>query len=437
MAIVVSDMKFPRPLPIAVVGIILALAIAGFSALSGFQAEEQNREQAVLSTNVLNDLRRIEASLLDAETGQRGFILTGDQQYLEPYERGTESFPEALATLRERLAGIETGRQLAALDRLEDLGNDKLAELAETISLFNAGDRDASLALISSNLGQHLMTEVRSLVDELEDEEQVILSTAINSAQSVQTRTASFLAFSSGMILVLIGMLAYTFVRSERLNRTEELLEEVTLHRDRTMTLAQELSHRTKNLFGIVNSIVRMTGRSETDAKVAIKKISERINALSRAHSLTATGEPDDEVGLEELVQLTLQPYEAEDKQFSLSGENVKIESGNITPLGLILHELATNAVKYGAWSEGMHGSIDISWESKSPEGRQQARKVDFVWRESCGELQSPPDGTTGGTDHTSSGFGSRMIETSVQQLKGTIDRRWDCGMVVKITFEL
>lgn len=430
-------MKFPRPLPIAVVGIILALAIAGFSALSGFRAEEQNREQAVLSTNVLNDLRRIEASLLDAETGQRGYILTGDQQYLEPYERGTERFPEALATLRERLAGIETGRQLAALDRLEDLGNDKLAELAETISLFNAGDRDASLALISSNLGQHLMTEVRSLVDELEDEEQVILSTAINSAQSVQTRTASFLAFSSGMILVLIGMLAYTFVRSERLNRTEELLEEVTLHRDRTMTLAQELSHRTKNLFGIVNSIVRMTGRSETDAKVAIKKISERINALSRAHSLTATGEPDDEVGLEELVQLTLQPYEAEDKQFSLSGENVKIESGNITPLGLILHELATNAVKYGAWSEGMHGSIDISWESKSPEGRQQARKVDFVWREGCGELQSPPDGTTGGTDHTSSGFGSRMIETSVQQLKGTIDRRWDCGMVVKITFEL
>lgn len=428
-------MLYHRPLLIILLAIAASLAVAGYFITQSLTSEEKYRSQVQSTLGFLSDLRRLEASLLDAETGQRGYILTSDPEYLDPYDEGLERYPEAIAALRARLPDDVSQEKVNALNNLEILGNQKLAELARTISLFDTGQRQESLALIQSNEGRDYMVNIRELAAKLEVEEQLKLDTTIARARTAQNQTITVLAISAGLILALLAALAVTYYRSEKLNRTEELLSEVTLHRDRSLLLSKELSHRTKNLFGIVSSIVRMTGRGETDTKLLVEKVSARIGALSRAHSLTAEDDIHAGIELPSLVQVTLEPYADDGRTLLVDGERILVGSETLTPLGLILHELATNAVKYGAWSSPKGGIIEVSWKKLESTGTVDSQELVINWVEEATDKETEAPLLAENT--ISSGFGSRMIEMSVQQLGGTIKRNWNGGLSVELSLRL
>ena len=101
-------------------------------------------------------------ALLDAETGQRGFLLTQAERYLEPYEQARQQLTNDLSRLRALAA--DDPRGAAILDRLVAVSNEKLAELSETIRLERAGQHAAALALVNDDLGKRLMDEARGLL---------------------------------------------------------------------------------------------------------------------------------------------------------------------------------------------------------------------------------------------------------------------------------
>ena len=186
---------------------------------------------------------------------------------------------------------------------------------------------------------------------------------------------------------------------------------------DQIATLAREAEHRGKNLLAIVQAMVNL---SQADAVADLKKAIEgRIQALANVHSLFVASRW---IGAElsTIAQQELAPYSATgEKRVRTDGPQVLLAPDIAQAVAVTLHELATNAIKYGALST-TNGHIDLKW-SHEANGR-----LNLRWIETGGPTVLPP---------TRRGFGGRIIEQMIAQLKG--DTRFDwCaeGLVCEIT---
>ncbi|OJH41292.1 methyl-accepting chemotaxis protein [Cystobacter ferrugineus] len=158
----------------------------------------ESREQARL-------MREVIANLVDTETGQRGFLLTGDTSYLEPYNQARKNLDANISELRDYLR--DEPMQQTRLARLEPLVNNKLAELARTISLRQQGKTDAGLEVVRSGQGKEDMDNIRRLLDEmLRIEDQRWVDNERQAKQSAQ-RSIWVLAVGTllGFLIVSLG----------------------------------------------------------------------------------------------------------------------------------------------------------------------------------------------------------------------------------------
>ena len=157
-----------------------------------------------------------------------------------------------------------------------------------------------------------------------------------------------------------------------------------------------ELQHRMKNLLAMVQALAHQTtaaGRSGAEYRDAFLG---RFNALVRAHDLAFSEQGD--TGLHELVERTLAPYASDSTAVVVEpGPAVALASRQVVPLSLILHELATNAVKHGALS-APEGQVQIRWHVEEASGR----RLRLRWQERGGPSVTPP---------AARGFGTRLIE--------------------------
>jgi PAS domain S-box-containing protein len=189
--------------------------------------------------------------------------------------------------------------------------------------------------------------------------------------------------------------------------------------------VAHELSHRIKNIFSVLSSIISLSARSNPDAQPFALELRKRIEAMGRAHDFVrphsqASRPVPVEQSIFGLVEELLVPYGNAEERISVSGEDIQLGDSAATPLALLLHELATNAAKYGALS-GDAGKLAIS-------GRQHETDYILEWREHGGT------GAIGEPDQE--GFGSRLMRISVEgQLGGKLVRRWEPdGVHVTVT---
>ncbi|WP_262270474.1 sensor histidine kinase [Microvirga yunnanensis] len=177
---------------------------------------------------------------------------------------------------------------------------------------------------------------------------------------------------------------------------------------DQQTTLIQELNHRVKNTLATVQAISRMTIRNSQDMAAFEQAFSARLLALSATHDLL-TASAWSGVELRDLLTKELEPFRV-GSRLSISGPAVALTSKVAIGLGMAIHEMATNASKYGALrSEG--GSIRIGWSVADGILR-------LDWRERCQDRIVPP---------TRKGFGSRLInQTIVGELQGMADMTYN-----------
>ncbi|TCP95876.1 PAS domain S-box-containing protein [Sphingomonas sp. PP-F2F-A104-K0414] len=158
--------------------------------------------------------------------------------------------------------------------------------------------------------------------------------------------------------------------------------------------LANELSHRVKNTLASLQAIVSQTMRRATSVQEAGTTLEARIHAMSAANDLLISGRFES-TSMRALVERTLTPFGVEDGQrFKLSGEDLQLPPRLVVAFALALHELATNAAKYGALSTA-DGVIDLSW--KVMDGWQ-PHDLHLTWVESGGPPVAPPTRTSFGT---------------------------------------
>ena len=181
--------------------------------------------------------------------------------------------------------------------------------------------------------------------------------------------------------------------------------------------VAEELQHRTGNLFAAVNAIINLSARGARDVASYRKVLTERINALHRAHVISIEGEEkgSNSTDLRTLICSILEPYELKtDERLEFSGDSFELPRVAITPIGLAIHELATNSLKYGALGQS-DGRLKVAW-------RKEGDGMVIDWQETIG-----PNGRTNSEEtsrhelETSSGTGKRIMDGVLTQLGGTI----------------
>ncbi|GAB5348513.1 HWE histidine kinase domain-containing protein [Alteriqipengyuania sp. 357] len=175
--------------------------------------------------------------------------------------------------------------------------------------------------------------------------------------------------------------------------------------------LARELSHRIKNIFAVVASLITLSARRDPQLRSFASEMTEKISALGRAHEFVAPTGRMERNSLHGLLEQIFAPYSGQDgTRVEVSGENPSIQARSATPLALVFHELATNSAKYGVLSKD-DGAVAVT--IALPE----AETLRIVWHEPG---VTPPD-------EQSEGFGSRLLRMSVEgQMQGSIGRSWD-----------
>ena len=187
-------------------------------------------------------------------------------------------------------------------------------------------------------------------------------------------------------------------------------------------TLTREMSHRIKNLFSVADSMVRMTARNAQTKEEFAEALSGRLHALAEANALIRRSfgtEVAAVANFPDLLERVLRPHER--KAPALEGPPLALGEQAVNHLALIFHELATNASKYGALShEG--GSIAVAWSVDGDHVRME-------WTESGACDVQTPD---------TPGFGTRLVETTIERIGGKIERDWRPeGLRVRIELPL
>jgi PAS domain S-box-containing protein len=185
--------------------------------------------------------------------------------------------------------------------------------------------------------------------------------------------------------------------------------------------LIDELNHRVKNTLSTVQSIVIQALRTPARNDVVRESVQTRLFALSRSHDLLSSDHWKG-AGLHDLVDNALEPFrvvEGHAERFVVTGENVLLQPKTTLALAIAFHELATNAVKYGAFSNEA-GTILIRWKvEREPEGK----RLNLRWEEHDGPAVAPP---------TRKGFGSWVIERGLaHELEGEVELSYPVDGVV------
>ena len=184
-----------------------------------------NQAWVARTQQVRFELSRTESLLKDAETGQRGFLYTGDPKYLAPYDLAITQIEPHLTHLEQLTA--DTPDELAQIPELRRLANEKLAELARTISLFRAGKSVEAKALVVSDLGLHTMDDVRKLIDEMGQEERSLQADRSATYQKSIRKTTASIYLASFIAALGLVFLAYFILHEMALREghARQLLE--------------------------------------------------------------------------------------------------------------------------------------------------------------------------------------------------------------------
>ncbi|WP_368415602.1 HWE histidine kinase domain-containing protein [Falsiroseomonas sp.] len=190
--------------------------------------------------------------------------------------------------------------------------------------------------------------------------------------------------------------------------------------------LVRELHHRVKNLLTAAQSLATLSARSARDPQDFARQFGERLRSLARTHTLLLE-EPEGALSLRALLTQLLAPYRIEADRIAMTGPDVQLPTEAAVPLGMVLHELATNALKYGALSVAK-GRVCIDWQLLP---RDAAPLLVLDWTEQDGPpIAAPP---------AREGFGSQLLRRALSALPdGKTEIAWRSeGLAVRLTLGL
>jgi signal transduction histidine kinase len=258
--------------------VLLLVAVLSYASLL---RTTEDRRRVTHSHQVLERLDDVQMNLSDAETGQRGYILTGDDSYLEPYRNGFGQVHQNVKALRQLIA--DNPRQRRSLDRLEPLITERLAVAQGRIEVRRAKGLAAGIASVHEGSGKQLMDQIRAVISGMKEEENRLLVQRSNELEASSRRARVLIV--AGEALGFLFLLAAGFVIQQEMNHRSRAEEEV---RKFNVGLERRVAERTAELAERAKDLERSNMELQQFAYVASHDLQEPLRTIASFTQLLA-----------------------------------------------------------------------------------------------------------------------------------------------------
>lgn len=413
-------------LTVGFLALIVIVATTIWLVERGNSLAEQSRLQRAIRIAAVE----LRDNLRTAESSERGFLLTGNQIYLAPYDTAKTRARQELDELGGLIEPAAPNR--AMLPRLTEAVDEKITLMESIIALKRDGRDAEAMAVMQRNRGKTLMDEINVFLYGailVADE-----NSALNGAE--QQRNASMLRWISAgaavVILLVVWVVTYTVYRNGRelksardeVEATNRSLEErvlartadLALARERAEILLAEVNHRVANSLQLVAVLVRMQMRAVTDraAKDALVETQSRIDAISLIHKSLYTSGDVKHVALNDYLGAMLGNLETAMKKDGHTAilrcylDPISLPTDASVSLGVAVQELVTNAFKY-AYPDDAPGEVRVRLK-RLDGGRAELTVED----DGVGITQDAP--------HAGTGLGSKIVRTMASALQTNVE---------------
>jgi two-component sensor histidine kinase/CHASE3 domain sensor protein len=408
---------------LALMAIVVMNFWLGERAQSYFDEAIATRDTRVAAVEMRNALQT-------AESSQRGFIITGNEIYLGPYQTARASAQRQMLSLQTLLPSYPNSD--VALKRLSDILAAKFDEMDRTIALKRSQQDQEALAVLRTNKGKALTDEANVFFAGIIGQADERLTSGV-AEQRANTGLLRLVSAIGALVIVVvvsgvaIGVARYTrelretrdqlnTLNAELEQRVANRTNDLAQSRDRAEVLLSEVNHRVANSLALVSSLVNLQSKALSDpaAKDALAETQDRIFAISLVHKKLYSSSDVRSVALDEYLAGLLDHLRTSMRSqgngvtLAFDIEPVELETDASINLGVVITELVTNAIKY-AYPEGF-GEIRV-WLRKLP-----GEQVELVVEDDgVGRSSGAPKGT---------GVGSRIINAMSMSLGAKVDYR-------------
>lgn len=359
---------------------------------------------------VLTLVERVLTSLTEAETGQRGYLLTHDRRYLQPYDESRTRTRDLLD--RTQALTADNPAQQENVRSLRELAEAKLDELALTLDQAGEAGPERALATVREGSGERLMTAIRERIAVMRAEEDRLLEGRSRQADRLWML---IVGYAAAFAAAAAWTARSSFRRLEDDYRAEMAEgEALAAALRRNSALLDEVNHRVKNSLQVVSNLLRTQALKHPDATVRAQLLdgSGRVDAIAEVHRRLYGTDLYDTVEITDLLRSIAEsaaPFTATaEHAFHLTAPDpVPLPVQDAIPVALIVNELLTNSHKH-AFPDGRTGTIRLDVEADGRELRIAAAD-DGIGLPEGTELRE------GG------GFGLGLVRLLVAQLKGTL----------------
>jgi signal transduction histidine kinase len=265
-------------------GVLSAAAVLFFVAALSYRSVVRNaddRQWVVHTYQVIGQLDEILQGMTDAETAERGYILTGEDSYLGPYQLGLREVQESIAQVRKLTA--DNVKQQHSLDALEPLTAERLRELHERIQIRRDGGLAAGAAAVREGVGKEYMGRVRTTIAEMKREEERLLTLRSAELDASSRRTRTVLVLGESLGLLFLGIAGFMVHREMNHRRRAE--EEV---RGLNADLERKVAERTAQLAERAKDLERSNMELQQFAYVASHDLQEPLRTIASFTQLLA-----------------------------------------------------------------------------------------------------------------------------------------------------
>ena len=373
---------------LAVLASLVLVVLAAVAALILVQGINRQIGDVLHTNEVRNQARELTISMSEAESGLRGYLLTGDENYLTPFRRAAESIDEQLRTLTAMTS--ENTRQARRVESIASEIVTKTAEMARTMDLVEAQRTVEARRLIETGMGEPMLDSVRNTLEQfIAEENQTLLERNRQIDQSRRWLVGAIIAALAGAVLLTYVLFMRTQRQVSALARSQDLLlsenevleahvqdrtqalEEAREHaereRQRVEALLQDTNHRIGNSLATVSSLLglQLMRSKSPEVKAALEAARSRVHAIASAHRRLRLGDDLETASADEFLDAVLEDIAAtasDAKAITLTGQidPIIIGARDATTVGILLGELVTNAIKH-AFPNGRAGTITVT----------------------------------------------------------------------------